>query len=90
MNKSELISAVAAATQSTRGATIQVIDAMIDVISTSLQKGEEVTISGFGTFTVRERAARKGRNPITGETIRIPSTKAPAFRPGKNLKDVVR
>ena len=65
------------------------VDAVFDAISEALRQGEKVQIIGFGNFKVRERAARKGRNPQTGEEINIAASKVPAFRPGKGLKEVV-
>ncbi len=66
------------------------VDAVADVVSSALSKGEKVTWTGFGTFEVRSRAARMGRNPQTGAPMRIPATKTPAFRSGKGLKDEVK
>ncbi|MFP9216771.1 HU-related DNA-binding protein HupN, partial [Enterococcus faecalis] len=66
------------------------VEKVFDTISEALKSGEKVSIPGFGTFEVRERAARKGRNPQTGEEIDIPATKAPAFKPAKALKDAVK
>ena len=65
------------------------LDAFVEAVSSSLQKGEDVSLVGFGTFTVSERAARTGRNPQTGAEIKIPATKVPKFRAGKKLKDAV-
>ena len=66
------------------------MDAVIEAITETLQEGEQVSLIGFGTFLVRERAARTGRDPRTGATINIPAAKVPAFRPGKALKDAVK
>jgi len=66
-----------------------IVDAMIDVITKALKKGDTVTLVGFGTFSVRKRAARQGRNPQTGDTIKIKASKNPAFKAGKALKDAV-
>ena len=89
MNKSELIAAVAAKTGETKKNAEASLDAFIDVITESLIKGEKVQLVGFGSFEVRKRAARKGRNPQTKEEIKIPASKAPVFKAGKALKDVV-
>ncbi|EKQ6889197.1 HU family DNA-binding protein, partial [Salmonella enterica] len=67
----------------------RVVDAMVASITESLQKGDDVALVGFGTFTVRDRAARTGRNPQTGKEIQIAAAKVPAFRAGKGLKDAV-
>lgn len=87
MNKQELISKVAEATHHTKKDIGIVIDTVFDVITRSLQSGEKVQIVGFGNFEVRERLARKGRNPQTGEEIDIPSSRSPSFKPGKALKE---
>ena len=89
MNKAELIDAVAEASEISKAAATRAIDAVIDNITNSLKKDEQVTLVGFGTFTVRNRAARLGRNPQTGETIQIKASNVPAFKPGKALKDAV-
>ncbi len=89
MNKSDLIDAVANATGSSKVDAQKSVDAALDAISGALASGEKVSISGFGTFEVRSRAARTGRNPQTGETIQVAASKAPAFKPGKALKDQV-
>jgi DNA-binding protein HU-beta len=89
MNKSELIDAVAASSDLPKAQASRAVDAMIDVISRALRGGDQVTIVGFGTFLVRERDARTGRNPRTGETIQIPASKMPSFKAGKGLKDAV-
>ncbi len=86
MNKSELINAVAEKTQLTKKDSEKAVTAVFDVITEQLANEEKVVLVGFGTFEVRRRAARKGRNPSTKEEILIPATKAPAFKPGKNLK----
>jgi len=89
MNKAELIDAVAEATDLSKAdaekATNAVLDSIIDVLS----KGDQVTLVGFGTFAVRDRAARAGRNPQTGETIQIKASKSPGFKAGKAFKDAV-
>ncbi len=89
MNKSELVEAVAKAAKSSKAEAQAHVDAVIDTISKSLKKGEKVSITGFGTFEVRKRAARTARNPQTGETIKVKASKAPVFRAGKGLKDLV-
>ncbi|MDF2682734.1 MAG: hbs [Brevibacillus sp.] len=90
MNKTELIAKVAEMTELTKKDSSKAVDAILDSISSSLQNGEKVSLIGFGNFEVRERAARKGRNPQTGEEIEIASSKLPAFKPGKELKDLVK
>ncbi|MFK3938387.1 HU family DNA-binding protein [Alkalihalobacillus sp. NPDC078783] len=90
MNKSELIQAVAERSQLTKKDAGSAIQAAFDIISETLEKGETVQLIGFGNFEVRERAARKGRNPQTGEEISIAATKTPAFKAGKQLKDAVK
>ena len=89
MNKSDLIAAIAAKTGDTKKNAEASLDAFIDVITESLVKGDKVQLVGFGSFEVRKRAARKGRNPQTKEEIKIPASKAPVFKAGKALKDVV-
>ena len=89
MNKTELIAAAAERSGMTKKDAEQVIGAAFDVIVAQLQKGEKVQISGFGTFEVKEREKRIGRNPHTKEAIEIPATKVPVFKPSKALKDNV-
>ena len=89
MNKGELLNAMADGSGLSKTDAERALDAMIDAIKTALQKGDQVALVGFGTFVVRERAARTGRNPRTREEITIPASKAPAFKPGKALKDAV-
>ncbi len=89
MNKSELIDAVADSADISKAAAGRAVDAMVDSITAALKKDDQVTLVGFGTFSVRTRAARSGRNPRTGETIKIKASKVPAFKPGKALKDAV-
>lgn len=89
MNKSELAAAVAEKAGLKRKDAAAAVDAMVDVITEKLGQGEEVSIIGFGTFSVRERAARTGRNPRTGETITIAPAKSPVFKPGKGLKEAL-
>jgi DNA-binding protein HU-beta len=89
MNKAELIDAVADAAEISKTAATRAVDAVIENITNALKKEEQVTLVGFGTFTVRSRAARTGRNPQTGEAIQIKASKVPGFKPGKALKDAV-
>lgn len=88
-NKAELVSEVAAKTDLTKKEVAAAVDAIFNSIQEDLAKGEKVQLIGFGTFEVRHRAARKGRNPQTGKEIEIPASKVPAFKPGKGLKDAV-
>ncbi|UTR09614.1 MULTISPECIES: HU family DNA-binding protein [Evansella] len=90
MNKTELINAVAEKAELSKKDATNAVDAVFDVITGSLQNNEKVQLIGFGNFEVRERAARKGRNPQTGEEIEIPASNVPAFKPGKALKDAVK
>ncbi|MGO0061898.1 HU family DNA-binding protein [Brevibacillus fluminis] len=90
MNKTELIAKVAETAELTKKDATKAVDAVLDAIADSLKAGDKVSLIGFGNFEVRERAARKGRNPQTGEEIEIASSKIPAFKPGKELKDVVK
>lgn len=89
-NKAELVSEVAAKTDLTKKEVAAAVDAIFNSIQEDLAKGEKVQLIGFGTFEVRHRAARKGRNPQTGKEIQIPASKVPAFKPGKALKDAVK
>jgi DNA-binding protein HU-beta len=89
VNKSELIDAVAAAADISKAKAAQAVDGMTSAVTKALSKGDQVTLVGFGTFSVRERAARTGRNPRTGEEIKIAAAKIPAFKAGKALKDAV-
>ena len=89
MNKTELIAAVAESAGLSKKDTERVINAALDSITTALCKGEKVQISGFGTFEVKDREARVGRNPHTKEAIEIPATKVPGFKASKTLKDTV-
>jgi len=86
MNKKELIAALAAKTGSTKADGDRNVLALIEIISSTLKKGGKITLSGFGIFEVRERAARIGRNPRTGETLKIKAAKVPAFKAGATLK----
>ena len=89
MNKSELIAAIAAKTGETKKDAEATLNAFVDVVTDSLVKGDKVQLVGFGSFEVRKRAARKGRNPQTKEEIKIPASKAPVFKAGKALKELV-
>ncbi|MCJ8011093.1 HU family DNA-binding protein [Paenibacillus sp. KQZ6P-2] len=90
MNKSELISQVSEAAELSKKDATKAVDAVFESIAQALQSGDKVQLVGFGNFEVRERSARKGRNPQTGEEIEIPSSKIPAFKPGKALKDGIK
>lgn len=89
MNKTELVDAVAEGADLSKAAAGRAVDSLIASITAALQKGEQVALVGFGTFLVRDRAERAGRNPRTGETITIPAAKNPAFKAGKALKEAV-
>ena len=89
VNKSELIDAVAAAADISKAKAAQAVDGVTSAVTKALSNGDQVTLVGFGTFSVRERAARTGRNPRTGEEIKIAAAKIPAFKAGKALKDAV-
>lgn len=90
MKKAELIAKVSEVTEFSKKDAGIIVDAVFEVISTALQNGDTVKLNGFGSFEVRERAARKGRNPQTGDTIDIPSRNVPVFKPSKTLKDSVK
>lgn len=89
-NKAQLIEKVAEKTNLTKKEVTVTVDALFESIQETLATGEKVQVIGFGNFEVRDRAARKGRNPQTGEEIQIEATKVPAFKPGKALKDAVK
>ncbi|MDH1209467.1 HU family DNA-binding protein [Pseudomonas chengduensis] len=89
MNKAELIEAIAASVDLPKTTAARTLDAITDTISSALQNGESVSLVGFGTFAVKARAARDGRNPQTGATIKIAAAKLPSFKAGKTLKDAV-
>lgn len=89
MNKADFVAAVAAAAELSKTDAGNAVDAAIEVIKKALKKGDSVSLVGFGTFEVRKRAARTGRNPRTGETIKIKASKIPSFKAGKALKDAV-
>ena len=89
-NKADLIDGVASKSGLTKKDATAAVEALFEVVTETLADGERVQVIGFGSFEVRERAARKGRNPQTGEEIEIPATKVPAFKAGKGLKDSVK
>lgn len=89
MNKSELVELIAKETKSSKSDALKHLDATLGAIGKSLKKGDKVALTGFGTFEVRARAARKARNPQTGETLEIAASKAPAFKAGKGLRQLV-
>lgn len=89
MNKGELIDKVSSVTGNSKAEATRSVNAVLDSISKSLKKGESVTLVGFGTFSVNKTKARNGRNPQTGETIKIKARKVPKFKAGQGLKDIV-
>ena len=89
MNKAELIDKVAEGADISKAAATRALDTVLDSITDALKSGDQVTLVGFGTFQVKDRAARTGRNPRTGESINIPASKNPSFKAGKALKDAV-
>ena len=90
MNKQQVIKELAERADLTKRAAEDALNALLDIVSEQLAKGNKVTLTGFGTFLVRKRAARMGRNPQTGEPIHIPAQETPAFRAGSALKDAVK
>lgn len=90
MNKAELIAAVATGADLPKAAAERAVNALTETITNQLANGGEVTLVGFGTFSAKERAARTGRNPQTGEEIQIAAAKVPSFKAGKSLKDAVK
>ena len=90
MTKTTMVESVARNAGVTKAEASRVMEALIKSVTDALSKGEKVTMTGFGTFEVRQRAARMGRNPQTGATIQIPAQRTPAFRAGKSLKDAVK
>lgn len=90
MNKTDLVNNVAEETEFSKKEAAQAVDIVLNSITDSLKNGDKVQLIGFGNFEVRERSARKGRNPQTGEEIEISASKVPAFKPGKALKDAVK
>ena len=89
MNKNDLIDAVTERTSLAKSDAARAVEAVLGAITEAMQKGDAVTLSGFGTFATKSRAARTGRNPRTGEAIEIPASKVPGFKAGKGLKDAV-
>jgi DNA-binding protein HU-beta len=89
MNKSELIESIASEAELSKAASARALDAFINTITASLAEGDPVALVGFGTFSVKERAARMGRNPQTGAEIKIKAANVPSFKAGKGLKDAV-
>jgi len=89
MNKQDLVAKVASAADISKAKAADAVDAVIDSIKSSLKKGDDVRLVGFGTFSVAKRAATTGRNPRTGEPIKIPASKQPKFKAGKDLKEAV-
>ncbi|ADC91388.1 HU family DNA-binding protein [Mageeibacillus indolicus] len=89
MKRNDLIASIAKAANLTKKSSEEALDAVLNTISDALIKGDKVILTGFGTFEVRARAARKGRNPATKTEIMIPASKSPAFKPGKRLKEQV-
>jgi DNA-binding protein HU-beta len=90
MNKGELIAALAGKAELTKKESETALNAMLDVIADAMAKGEKVQLIGFGTFEAKSRPARVARNPRTGEAVKIPASKAPTFKAGKALKDIVK
>lgn len=90
MNKSELVDAIADSANLTKADAARALDGFINAVTGALSKGDSVALVGFGTYSVKERAERKGRNPQTGEDIIIKAAKIPAFKAGKSLKDAVQ
>lgn len=89
MNKGEFVGAVAEAAEMTKADAERAVEAVFQVVKTALKSDDTISLVGFGTFSVRKRAARTGRNPRTGETIDIKASKVPAFKAGKGLKDAI-
>lgn len=89
MNKSEFVEAIAEKADLSKASSAKAVDAMMDVIADSLKNGDQITLVGFGSFLVRRREARQGRNPRTGDTIEIAASNVPSFKAGKALKDAV-
>jgi len=90
MNKTELVDAVATKSELTKQDSKKAVDALLETITNTLSQEEKIQLVGFGTFEIRERAERTGRNPQTGEEMTIPASKSPAFKPGKELKEAVK
>ncbi len=90
MNKAELVSSLAIATELTQKDVTKTLDALIETVKTTLKKGEDIILIGFGTFKVSARAARTGRNPKTGAELKIKASKVPSFKAGKKLKEAIQ
>lgn len=90
MNKTDLINRVSELSELSKKDATKAVEGVLDAISEALQNGDKVQLVGFGNFEIRERSARKGRNPQTGQEIDIPASKVPAFKPGKALKDGIK
>ncbi|MET0026881.1 MAG: HU family DNA-binding protein [Candidatus Thiodiazotropha sp.] len=89
MNKAELIEAMAESADISKAAAARALDGMVNAVTEAMKAGDTLSLVGFGTFSVKERAAREGRNPQTGETIKIKASKIPSFKAGKALKDAI-
>ncbi|MCU7936207.1 MAG: HU family DNA-binding protein [Candidatus Thiodiazotropha sp. (ex Dulcina madagascariensis)] len=89
MNKAELIEAMAESADISKAAAGRALDGMVQAVTEAMQAGDTISLIGFGTFSVKERAAREGRNPQTGETIKIKASRIPSFKAGKALKDAI-
>ncbi|HEU4618752.1 MAG TPA: HU family DNA-binding protein [Gammaproteobacteria bacterium] len=89
MNKAELVDAVAGAANLSKADATRAVDAVVEAITSALKKGQQVSVVGFGTFSVKHRSARSGRNPRTGDTINIAASNVPGFKAGKALRDAV-
>ena len=89
MNKTELVAAIAESAELSKKDAEKALKAFVDVVADELKKGEKIQLVGFGTFEVAERAAREGRNPLTGASMKIAASKAPKFKAGKALKDML-
>ncbi len=90
MNKSELVDAVANSSELSKASAARAVDAVVEAVTSALKDGDQVSLIGFGTFKISERAARDGRNPRTGETIKIAASRIPTFKAGKAFKDAVK
>ena len=90
MNKAEIVARIARDAGLTKSDALKAVDALVDNVTKALKKGDRVTLVGFGTFAISRRRARAGRNPQTGEPLKIPARRAPRFAAGKELKDAVR
>lgn len=90
MNKTELVEAVTQTTELSKAAAGKAVDAVVDAIGKALKQGDSVVLTGFGTFSVRERPTRAGHNPKTGEPMEIKASKTPVFKAGKTLRDAIK